>query len=643
MGNCNTPTCSIDGKINPENADGTPLNNAVNADRCGERGQRGERRGAVDPGDVSPTPRREVTLGLDPRQPSSTITVEQTRPTDARAAIPAVVRDVAFNGGVPRRDGVAGGGGSVTPVTPVTPVTLARQEGSDVTGYPPVTLARAGKPGEVVTLTPENPASAQVSTPAARTASAPTQAELDAMTPKEREVFRTRAAYAQQQAANPAGAVARQASTADDCYRAFLALPTEVQLRVLTSGTLARYELMQAVVRDAMSGDPQATRVGADWLFGSFQRNSSEVRQFCTAVASLAAHEVLPAGSVVLAGATADRWTRAYGDARSAFAHEFNPAGELALIDSNSALQLFAVLPASYQAAILRGSAFLGDPYALALANALAGPGTIDGVLVSDLLAGHMAPLLFGDPRKVLFQLAVQDAIRGDAIAPAGFIRPAGNPPAPAPAPAPRPPAPRPPKPRPPAAPTPTPAAAPAEFLAASGLTGAQWSQLLSGHPDVAAQLWREFQARPSTFVSVSAAALQAIGVIITGIHQGRVDDLAASNAQYAHQQAMAQLAAGRTASTDSAEIARLQAAANATQQTVQQFQTQQTPQTPQTPPTGITATQVGIGALLLAVIGGGAYLLTRRKHNGRPRRSRKHNGRPRRSHGRARRAARAS
>ena len=604
MSNCNTPTCAIDGKITPENPDGTPvqMDAAMNAEPCGERGRRGERarRGATD--EQPAPPRRDVQLGQPPTQTGTVITVENPYGGGERVTTGPTVasREVPFDGVVPRR------APSPPPSNGNTPsITLLRgSEGSDLTGRPPVTLARAN-PGEVHTFTR--------AAPPVPTASAPTPEQLAAMSPKEREVFTSRAAYAQSQGTTPAGA---PQSTAEHCYAVFLTLPADVQARIMTTGQLGRYGIAQAVARDTMNGVASAPEFGARWVFKNFPLNSDVVAQFCAAVLHFAP-AANPSGALVMLESGGDRWTRGYGVAQDGLRREFRPSGDLALIDYPTARQVFATLSPAQQADVLRGTAFLGDAYAPALANALALTGTIDGESVPNLLAAHMER--FSGARRVLFQLAVQDAARTAATSvPAGLvhtINPAGTPPAttttrPATTTT---------RPATPTTPAPAAPSLPAEFLQQSGLTGTQWAALLADHPDVATQLWHEYQSRPSTFATVASTSLQAIGVIITGVHQGRVDDLAASNAQYAHQQAMAQLAAARQQSADSAEIARLEAAARATQQTVMQYQTTPPPAAT-TPPAGLTTTQLAVGGVSLAVvITAAVYMFTRsrRKRSG--------------------------
>ena len=608
MGNCNTLTCQIDGKIHPMHTDGKPFDDddRANADRCGERGRRGERRGHANP---------------DPLTPPLAATMIRMNDPGLHPSMPQVQ-----------------GGRDVKLMPPIVPLRRASNGGDGG-------MARASGGG---------------STPSASTGSdvAPTDAA------KAAEVARSRAAYAEQQAAQseaaaratiaakgtdvplapgqkPAGALA----SADDCYRAFMGLPPDKQAAILTAGILGRYGMCHAVARDVLSFAPGAARAGADWLFTSFPRNSPEIAQFCSGVQFIApasGYYAAPAGAPsaynLVANGNSDRWTPAFKAGRAEFMQRhFNAAGEIALIDYPAAQQLFAVLPTAAQIDVLSGSAFERDPYAPVLAHALEiGQAAIDGVSIADLLAGHMAQFTVDDPRLVLFRLAVQDAQRNPAVmAPAGMIfrtRSAGDvtPPRTAATAAT------------PAATPPT--AAPSEFLAAMGITPAQWSSMLAAHPDTAAQLFREFQTRPSTFQQVSQAALTAIGVIITGVHQGRVDDLAATSAAYQHQEAMANIAYQREQAAQAAEISRINAASAQQQPApapapapvmMQQYPlTQPAPQQQQqgSASSGLSTATMAYIALAVAAVGGGAYFFMRRKKpNAHHARSRKRNRRARR------------
>lgn len=475
----------------------------------------------------------------------------------------------------------------------------------------------------------------------------------------------------------------------DDCYRTYLQLPPELQARIITTGTLGRYGFAQAVARDIRTGSTTAAKTGADWLFTTFPRNALPVAEFCAAVsyagpapAGYAARPsplfVAPAqlyagdpwmtrasGALAPPAAVAvmqgpDGWSPR-GFTPDLFAFATAPAGGFALIDDTTAQQVFALLSPAAQQEVLR-SAFAGEAYPSALADVLARGAThVDGIPVADLLIAHMGARYPEDsPRRVLFRLAVQDAQR--ATRPAGNVesRPGATTPAPG------------------AvvrtatvqsggggankaggtaqtitAATPGTASSTAasasgatsEFLAAAGLNSAQWAAIMRDRPEVGAQLLREYQNRPNTFAQVAGTVLQAVNAIILGVHQGAVDDLAATNAAYAHQQALAQLALQRDQNAQQTAIALANAQAQqaaAAQQALAAAPAQPAPivyqqPAPQPPavtppqPQGMgTGTMVAIGVGVLALVGGGAYLLTTRK--------RKSNGKPNR--GRSRRAA---
>ena len=624
MGNCNTPTCAIDGKVNPLGPDGLPLDlnpAAINADPCGERGRRGERKNNRE-NPVAKEPRRDVRFGDDP----DGITVERpTAPVASMSAVPAQTLVPAQTMAVvPAQQPAPVSARPLAPVLrprAVKPGEVVRVQPAPAPQYfdanrggSTVTLARAGESAAVVRVQPTS-----VTTPT-RTVAAPTDEELARMTPKEREVYLSRARYAASQ--RNAGAVS--ALSADDCYRIFLDLAPPAQAAVLTAGILGRYGMTQAVARDISTGAVDAAKIGADWLFASFARDSAEMAQFCEGV-SLEAPPAAAGSLIAFQGA--DQWTRQYRTDQRNFDRRFSSAGELALIDYATAIQLFALLPVDQQASVLSGSAFGDDPYAPALVNALMGTGLIDGVSVSDLLAAHMTQFASDDPHRVLFALAVQDAqlhapqtSAGDILAPAGVIAVAPRTPA-----------------RAGTARTAAPpvAAVPSEFLRASGLTAASYASLLARHPDVALQLFHEFEQRPSTFTTVATAALQAIGVVINAVHQGRVDDLSASNAAYLHAQAMQEVNFRIQQSRDSVEIARLQGQATALaatppqqfqqQQFQQQFPQQQNPNPQQQNGQGNqpwTTSEMALGALVLVALVGGAYFFTKSKpkSNGRRR-----------------------
>ena len=495
-------------------------------------------------------------------------------------------------------------------------------------------------------------------------------------------------------AVKAAGAVA----SPDACYRTYLQLPPELQARIITAGTLGRYGFAQAVARDIRTGSTTAAKTGADWLFTTFPRDALPVAEFCTAVAyagpAPAGYAARPAPLAVApaqlyagdpwmtraAGALAppaavavmqspDGWTRA-GFSPDVFA--FAPAGGFAIIDDGTAQQVFALLPPAAQIEVLRGAAFAGEAYPAALADVLArGASLVDGVPVADLLAAHMGARYPEDsPRRVLFRFAVQDAQR--ATRPAGNVesRPgATTTTTPAPSSVVR---------TTTATPTTTirtgggdnksggtaqtitaatpgaaggsgagasAAGASSEFLAAAGLNSAQWAAIMRDRPEVGAQLLREYQNRPNTFAQVAGTVLQAVNAIILGVHQGAVDDLAATNASYAHQQAMAQLALQRDQNQQQSAIAlanaQAQQAAAAAQQALVPgqiappapivYQQPAPPAPQQQPATGMgTGTMVALGVGFLALLGGGAYFFTRkqRKANRRPRRAAKRNRR---------------
>lgn len=285
------------------------------------------------------------------------------------------------------------------------------------------------------------------------------------------------------------------------------------------------------------------------------------------------------------------------------------------VLNDTDARAIFASLSPGAQIAVLRGLAFRGDAYASSLANALAqGRVEVDGFPITTLLFAHVdrAYPARNDPRRILFAYSTGLAARSEGL----LVTPAGDPPAT------------------PAATTPTPPVAPADFLAAAGINADQWSQILARSPETAAQMWTEYQRRPSTFAQVSRLILDAADAVLRGLHQSATDQLAAQQAQYAHQQAMA--TAGVQQAQANANTAQqllgLTAAQPTTQTTTVPFVAQPAPtQAPSEPMS--TGTKVAIGGAAVAALGGLAYVATRpkRKSNskqGRKQRRHKRSGR---------------
>jgi hypothetical protein len=310
------------------------------------------------------------------------------------------------------------------------------------------------------------------------------------------------------------------------------------------------------------------------------------------------------------------RWLRGIGQTARPAGAPLVASGPV--LNDTDARAIFASLSPGAQIAVLRGLAFRGDAYASSLANALAqGRVEVDGFPITTLLFAHVdrAYPARNDPRRILFAYSTGLAARSEGI----LVTPAGDPP-----------------PATPATTTPTPPIAPAEFLAAAGINADQWSQILARSPETAAQMWTEYQRRPSTFAQVSQLILQAADAVLRGLHQSATDQLAAQQAQYAHQQAMATAAVQQAqANANAAQQLLGLTAAQPTQQTVTApIVTQPAPTTAQAPSEPMsTGTKVAIGGAAVAALGGLAYVATRpkRKSNskqGRKQRRHKRSGR---------------
>ncbi len=325
------------------------------------------------------------------------------------------------------------------------------------------------------------------------------------------------------------------------------------------------------------------------------------------------------------------------------------PASAALFLSDADAERAFAALPVADQAYILRGTAFRGLAYPAALADALSqGATEINGVTIPTLVSGFLsARIVPSDARRTLWRAAVTDAAyRNRFLSPAGVTA----------ADAPRAPAPATPKPgtttrtgtttttRPATGGTqgrPGTPATPDATQIPPGFTAAQWADIVHNHPDVAAQLVTALANQPSTFTQVATQLLAATNTVLTGIHQGETDALAQQNAQYAHQQALAQIALQR----DQAQAQRAQQALDPTLPAPAPAPVQYVQAPPaSTPPAddkGLsTGAMVGIGGGVLAVGVLGAVALSKRGGSGGHSRS-KDNSRRRTKKGNLRHASR--
>jgi hypothetical protein len=303
------------------------------------------------------------------------------------------------------------------------------------------------------------------------------------------------------------------------------------------------------------------------------------------------------------------QWLRGVGVAR--------PAGAVAevsgpVLNDTDARAIFTHLSPASRVAVLRSLAFRGDAYVSSLANAIAqGRVEVDGFPIDTLLFAHVDRVYpaRNDAHRVLFAYNVGLAGRNEGI----LVTPSGDPPAATP----------------PA--TPTPPVPPADFLAAAGINADQWAQILQRSPETAAQMWTEYQRRPSTFSAVSRLILDAADVVLRGLHQSATDQLASQQAQYAHQQAMAQSAVQQAQASATAAQQLLGLTAPQPAPAVQTYVAPivATPTTPVVPAqtqssSMSTGTMAAIGGAVLVAGGGIAYVATRpkRKSNKKPRRT---------------------
>lgn len=683
MGNCNTLTCSLDGKITPQDApgagDAAPARAAracPSIDRTGRRAPPPrasipqEPRGTVgipqqpDPGfmlrDPLAVPRRPQ---AQPRQPgSTTVTIRQPPPPPS----------------------VGVGTGTALPDRPQAILTQPEQPtqlfrlvdpmfpGNNVViGDGGVDVARFTdrKPTDLGGGAADTPAEGNVGGFGPLTHVEGVQPGVKAPAP---DVTTEGMVLGD---ATPASGTTKSAGALDvrRCYERFMGLTPPAQARVLTTGILGRYQLAQLAARDIANGVPGAAVTAANWLFNTFPLEAAEQIVFCNAVHYTAPGgllvnmrpDVAPANIAPAAQQGIDQWSMAGRtaavDARRQWMRgaSYLPAGAIApSLDYAGALNLFRSLETAQQVATLGSLAFEGDAYAQALAQGLAqGYPTLDGVPIVDLATAHISLIPVGDPRWVLFAFAAQNAtapagdLWGDLTNALGFgastptastgrnvtapssttrptsttTRPTSTTTRPASTTTTR--------------PTPAQAAAEAaqaqamtvssEFLQAAGLTSSQWAQLSRERPEMASQLFREFQNRPNTFAQVAATVLQAAQAFLLGLHQQNVDDLAAANANYQHQQAMAQAAIQR----EQTDLQRAQLALQQ-QQLQQQSQMVMTPSAivaqPAEPPAqqppaeGMSyGAKVGIAGAVAAVIGLG-YVATTRKRNGRAKAARR-------------------
>ena len=86
---------------------------------------------------------------------------------------------------------------------------------------------------------------------------------------------------------------------ASNCYAQFLALSTFDQARVLEDGATGGHRVCLLAAADLRNGHTASAKAGADWLFRTFPRDSREIRDFCSAVgAAYASHAAAAAGAV---------------------------------------------------------------------------------------------------------------------------------------------------------------------------------------------------------------------------------------------------------------------------------------------------------------------------------------------------------
>lgn len=353
MNNCNTPTCQINGKIDPLNPDGSPLVVPDGANGksygCTGRGRGGNRSGRRTghvvgaptlPGvGVAPALPGQPALPSMPAAPTTTLALPVapfSMPTANNAlpvrpmgngypAQPSFVEGVPI-GAIPTVPGLLGKSSTTltgrpaqpsfgTPPPPA-PFPMPKQEVPSFLLNPAV---RANQPAMPVQ---DKPAMAPVRAPAmvggldlleppvpATTLKLPVTPAMPSMpapppAPQAPSVTGPDSAPSLfldpkeklALAPRPAGALP---PSADECYRNFFALPLYDQARVFEDGRLGSYEFAQAVASDLRRGITASGKIGADWVFKSFPRTSVEVADFCAMVAAAAPRSsAAPAGAV---------------------------------------------------------------------------------------------------------------------------------------------------------------------------------------------------------------------------------------------------------------------------------------------------------------------------------------------------------